>query len=59
MQRKDLKTFDPFEILGVEMNSDDTTIKKAFKKMAREFHPDKNPGDPDAHQKFILINKAY
>lgn len=49
MKKSDLKTFDPYEILGVEMGSDDVTIKKAFKKMAREYHPDKNPGDPTAH----------
>ena len=49
MEKKDLKTFDPYEILGVDMSSEDSTINKAFKKLARKYHPDKNPGDPDAH----------
>lgn len=49
MEKKDLKTFDPYEILGVDMSSDDSSINKAFKKLARKYHPDKNPGDPDAH----------
>lgn len=49
MEKKDLKTFDPYEILGVEINSTDSVINKAFKKLARKYHPDKNPGDPNAH----------
>ena len=54
-----MKTFDPHEILGVSIGADDATIRKAFRKLARKFHPDKNPGDPNAHKTFILLNKAY
>lgn len=54
-----MKTFDPYEILGLKIGADDVMIRKSFRKLARQFHPDKNPGDPDAHKKFILLNKAY
>ena len=39
---------DYYEVLGVDRNVSDSDIKKAFRSKAREFHPDKNPDDPDA-----------
>ena len=36
---------DFYEILGVDKNADETTIKKAYRKVAMQFHPDRNPGD--------------
>lgn len=54
-----IKTFDPFEILGVNSLSDKKEIKKAYKQLALLYHPDKNLDDINAKNKFMLINKAY
>lgn len=48
-----------YEILEVSQNADKTTIKKAYRKMAKQYHPDKNPGDSEAEHKFKLCNEAY
>ncbi|NPA59284.1 MAG: molecular chaperone DnaJ [Epsilonproteobacteria bacterium] len=48
-----------YEILEVSQSADKTTIKKAYRKMAKMYHPDKNPGDTEAEQKFKLCNEAY
>ena len=50
---------DPYELLGVPRDADDTTIKKAFRKLARELHPDVNSHDPDAEEKFKAAAEAY
>ncbi|MBX5475687.1 MAG: molecular chaperone DnaJ [Clostridia bacterium] len=50
---------DYYEILGVPRDADAETIKKAFRKLARQYHPDANPGDPEAEAKFKEINEAY
>src|SRR4051794_9226797 len=50
---------DPYEILGVARDADETTIKKAFRKLARELHPDVNKHDPDAEDKFKAAAEAY
>jgi curved DNA-binding protein len=49
----------PHEILGVEPNADKDTIKKAYRKLVKEHHPDKNPGDEEAVKKFHDIQNAY
>lgn len=56
---KPLKSFDPFQILGVEPDSDQPTIKRAYRKLSLLKHPDKNPDDPLAVTEFIQITKAY
>lgn len=50
---------DYYEILGVPKNATDEDIKKAFRKLAIKYHPDKNPGDKNAEEKFKEINEAY
>jgi molecular chaperone DnaJ len=50
---------DPYEILGVPRDADETQIKKAFRKLARELHPDVNRHDPDAEEKFKEAAEAY
>lgn len=50
---------DYYETLGVSKGADDKEIKKAFRRMAMKFHPDRNPGDKDADSKFKEINEAY
>ncbi|MCR5400316.1 MAG: DnaJ domain-containing protein [Treponema sp.] len=50
---------DYYEILGVQKNATDDEIKKAYRKMALQYHPDKNPGDKTAEAKFKEINDAY
>lgn len=48
-----------YEILEVSQNADKATIKKAYRRLAKEYHPDKNQGDADAEHKFKLCNEAY
>jgi len=50
---------DYYEILGVSRNATKVEIKKAYRKLAMKYHPDKNPGDKEAEEKFKLINEAY
>ncbi len=48
-----------YEILEVSQSADKSTIKKAYRKMAKKYHPDKNPGDEEAEHNFKLCNEAY
>lgn len=50
---------DFYEVLGVSKQADDAEIKKAFRKLAMQYHPDRNSGDAKAEQKFKEINEAY
>ena len=50
---------DYYEVLGVGKDADAKEIKKAYRKLAMKYHPDKNPGDKDAEEKFKEINEAY
>lgn len=52
-------TMDPYQVLGVEKTSSEADIKAAYKKLAIQYHPDKNPGDKEAEEKFKEINAAY
>jgi len=54
-----LKTFIPHEILGVAADATPGAVKKAYRKLSREKHPDKNPDNPEAVNEFIQITKAY
>ena len=54
-----LKGFVPFEILGVSKDASISQIKKAYRKLSRELHPDKNIDNPKAKNDFILVTKAY
>ncbi len=50
---------DLYQTLGIEKNSSDADIKKAYRKLAMKYHPDRNPDDSAAEQKFKSIQKAY
>ena len=50
---------DYYEVLGVEKNADDSAIKKAYRVLAKKYHPDMNPGDAEAEKKFKEASEAY
>ncbi len=50
---------DYYEVLGVNKNSTDAEIKSAYRKLAKKYHPDMNPGDKEAEEKFKEVNDAY
>ena len=50
---------DPYRVLGIDKNATEEEIKKAYRKKAKECHPDLHPDDPDAQQKMNEVNEAY
>lgn len=50
---------DYYEVLGVEKNADDAALKKAYRALAKKYHPDMNPGDAEAEKKFKEASEAY
>ena len=50
---------DYYEVLGLKKGAGEDEIKRAFKKMAMKYHPDRNPGDKKAEEAFKEVNEAY
>ncbi|TJV74106.1 MAG: J domain-containing protein [Mesorhizobium sp.] len=50
---------DPYEVLGVAKNASAKDIKSAYRKLAKKHHPDQNPNDPKAKDRFAAVNQAY
>ena len=50
---------DYYEVLGVDKNADAAAIKKAYRKLAKKYHPDTNKENPQAEQKFKEVTEAY
>jgi molecular chaperone DnaJ len=54
-----MTSFDPYEVLGVGREASQSEIKRAYRRLAVEYHPDKNPDDPRAEEKFKRVGEAY
>src|SRR4030081_4158192 len=53
------KTKDYYEVLGIKRGAADDEIKRAYRKLARKFHPDLNPGDKTSEERFKELQEAY
>jgi DnaJ-class molecular chaperone len=54
-----MSPFDPFEVLGIPRDADAVTVRRAYQKLARRYHPDLYPGDPQAEHRFQDVARAY
>ena len=50
---------DYYEILGISRDADEKEVKRAYRKLAMKYHPDRNPGDSEAENKFKEASEAY
>ena len=50
---------DYYEVLGIDKGADEGSIKKAYRNLAKKYHPDMNPGNAEAEQRFKEVNEAY
>ena len=50
---------DAYEVLGVSRNANDNDLKKAYRVLAKKYHPDANPGDKEAEERFKEASEAY
>ena len=50
---------DYYDVLGIDKKADEAAIKKAYRKLAKKYHPDTNAGDPEAEEKFKEVTEAY
>ena len=50
---------DPYKVLGVSRDASDEDIKKAYRRLAKKYHPDLNPGDAEAARRMQEVNAAY
>ena len=53
------KARDPYEVLGLSKHANNADIKKAYRNLAKQYHPDQNKSDPEANKRFAEINSAY
>ena len=54
-----MPSIDPYEVLEISRMADPEQIKKAYRKLALQYHPDRNPGDSVAEERFKEIGRAY
>ncbi|MDH3996466.1 MAG: DnaJ domain-containing protein, partial [Desulfobulbaceae bacterium] len=54
-----MKVMDYYEVLGIKKDSSAQDIKKAYRKLAMKYHPDRNKGDKEAEEKFKKLSEAY
>lgn len=54
-----IKSWDPYEVLGIETGASGAQIKRAYRQMSLKYHPDKNPDDPEAAEKFLGVTRAH
>ena len=48
-----------YQVLGLNSGATESQVKSAYRKLALKTHPDKNPGNEEAHKKFLLVSEAY
>lgn len=54
-----MTSFDPYQVLEIDRDADPVSVRRAYQKLARRYHPDLYPGDPDAEHRFLEIARAY